>query len=163
MSKDDCRRQMLELLEAQIKSIGAANDYLLNIKNAIAANKLDNLDPLLDNPELPIEDILEIEQQRFGLLQNFGFESDSTGFEMCVTWCDNSKHELTEAHQQLTNGLTQLQHSIQLNNLLIGKGKDRVRRSIGILTGQGSTMQSKTYSNKGQTLESASQRNIAIA
>ena len=49
---------MLELLAAQNVSITAANDYLLNIKNAIAENKLDNLDPFLANPELPIEDIL---------------------------------------------------------------------------------------------------------
>ncbi len=163
MNRDDCRRQMLLLLGAQNTSITAANDYLLHIKNAIAENKLENLDPLLANPELPIEDILELERQRFGLLQNFGFDSDSAGFKKCVTWCDNSKQELNEAYQRLINGLTQLQRSIQLNNLLIGKGKDRVRRSIGILTGQGNVTQGKTYSNKGQTLEDNGQRNIAIA
>ena len=163
MSKDECRVQILELLEAQNSAIARANDYLVSIKNAIAENKLDNLDQFLTSPQLPVEEIEQLEQQRHRLLQSFGFSSDNEGFEKCVSWCDSSDGQVEKSRQQMTSGLAQLQHSIQLNSLLVRKGQDRLRRSIGILTGLDTTKQCKTYGSKGQTLQKSGQRNIAIA
>jgi flagellar biosynthesis/type III secretory pathway chaperone len=163
MNKDDCRSQMLEMLDAQNTSIAHANDYLVGIKDAIAENKLDELNQFLATPQLPIEDIDQLEQQRHRLLQDSGFSSDSSGFKKCVDWCDNSEGQVSEAYQQLIDGLVQLQHSIQLNSLLTRKGQDRLKRSIGILTGQPASTQCKTYSSKGQNLQNSGQRNIAVA
>ena len=163
MNKDQCRMQLVELLNAQNSTIARANDYLTSIKTAIAENKLDNLDQFLSNPQLPTEEIEQLQQQRQRLLQNFGFSSDNEGFEKCVGWCDNSDAQVEKSHQQMIAGLAQLQRSIQLNSLLVRKGQERLRRSIGILTGLGNTKQCKTYGSKGQTLQNSNQSNLATA
>ena len=163
MNSNQCREQLTALLEAHIARISSANDFLLAIKNAIAANQLENLQQSLANPELALDQIEQLEQQRHQLLSTYGFSENSDGFEKCVAWCDNEQGQVSRLYQQLIQGLLQLQHSIQLNNLLIARGQDRIRRSLGVLTGLGAMGNCKTYSSNGKTLSPAGQRDIAIA
>jgi flagellar biosynthesis/type III secretory pathway chaperone len=117
----------------------------------------------LENPELAVDDIEQLERQRYQLLSTYGFSENSDGFEKCVAWRDNPQGLVAELYQQLIQGLVQLQHSIQINNLLVIKGGDRVRRSLEVLTGVGTAGNCKTYSSNGKTLSPADQRDIAIA
>jgi len=163
MNSSECQEQLTALLEAHNASISSANDYLLAIKNAIAANQLEKLQQSLSKPEFVLDDIEQLEQQRYQLLSTYGFSKNSDGFEKCVAWCDNEQGQVSGLYQQLIQGLVQLQHSIQLNSLLVTRGQDRVRRSLGVLTGLGAMANCKTYSSNGKTLSPAGQRDIAIA
>ena len=163
MNSSQCREQLTALLGAHIARISSANDFLLAIKNAIAANQPENLQQSLANPELALDQIEQLEQQRHQLLSTYGFSENSDGFEKCVAWCDNEQGQVSGLYQQLIQGLVQLQHSIQLNNLLIARGQDRIRRSLGVLTGLGAMGNCKTYSSNGKTLSPTGQRDIAIA
>ncbi len=163
MNSSACRERLIELLETHNARISNANAFLLAIKNAIADNKLETLQQSLANPELAVDDIEQLEQQRYQLMSTFGFSKNSDGFEKCVAWCDNEQGQVSALYQQLIQGLVQLQHSIQINNLLIIKGQDRVRRALGVLTGSGTAGNFKTYSSNGKALSQAGQRNIAIA
>jgi flagellar biosynthesis/type III secretory pathway chaperone len=163
MNSNACREQLTELLEAHNARISSANAFLLTIKNAIADNQLETLQQSLENPELAVDDIEQLERQRYQLLSTYGFSENSDGFEKCVAWCDNPQGLVAELYQQLIQGLVQLQHSIQINNLLVIKGGDRVRRSLEVLTGVGTAGNCKTYSSNGKTLSPADQRDIAIA
>ena len=163
MNSSACREQLTELLQAHNARISSANAFLLTIKNAIADNQLETLQQSLANPELAVDDIEQLERQRYQLLSTYGFSENSDGFEKCVTWCDNPQGQVAGLYQQLIQGLVQLQHSIQINNLLVIKGRDRVRRSLGILTGVGTAGNCKTYSSNGKALSPADQRDIAIA
>ena len=163
MNAVECRTRLIELLEAQTSRIAMANDFLVTIKNAIAENRLDQLQQSLASPDLAIDEIEQLEQQRFQLLSSYGFDTDSGGFEKCVAWCDDEQQQVSGLYQRLIQDLVQLQHSIQLNSLLVSKGKDRVRRSIGILTGVTNAGNCNTYSSNGQTLDPAGRRDIAIA
>lgn len=163
MNVQACREQLIVLLNAHTAKMSAANEYLVNIKNAIAENKIDALSRTLTEPALPIDDIEALELQRHQLLASYGFSENLDGFEKCVAWCDNDQGEVAELYQKLVHSLVQLQHSIQLNSLLVNKGKDRIRRSIGILTGLGNPSSYKTYSSEGKTLQPSGQRDIAIA
>ncbi len=162
MSSSECRDQLTALLEAHNERISNANDFLLAIKNAIATNQLENLQQSLSSPELALDEIEQLEQQRYQLLSTYGFSEDSDGFEKCVAWCDNEQEQVSGLYQQLIQELLQLQHSIQRNNLLISRGRDRIRRSLRVLAGLGAG-NCKTYSSSGQTLNPAGQRDIAIA
>ncbi|MFT5218162.1 MAG: flagellar biosynthesis/type III secretory pathway chaperone [Planctomycetota bacterium] len=163
MNPIDCREKLVVLLNAHTAKMSTANEYLVNIKNAIAENKIDTLSRTLTEPTLPVDDIEVLELQRHQLLASYGFSEDFDGFEKCVAWCDNDRGEIAELYQKLVQSLVQLQHSIQLNSLLVNKGKDRIRRSIGILTGLGNPSSHKTYSSEGKTLQSSELRDIAIA
>ena len=163
MNSSACRECLTELLQAQNARISSANAFLLTIKNAIADNQLETLQQSLANPELAVDDIEQLEQQRHQLQSTYGFSENSAGFEKCVAWCDNPQGQVAKLYQQLIQGLEQLQHSIQINNLLIIKGRDRVRRSLGVLTGVGTAGNCKTYSSNGKALSPADQRDIAIA
>jgi flagellar biosynthesis/type III secretory pathway chaperone len=163
MNSNTCRERLTSLLEAHNARISSATSFLLTIKNAIADNDLEILQQSLANPELAVDDIEQLEQQRYQLLSAFGFSKDSDGFEKCVAWCDNEQGQVAALYQQLIRGLVQLQHSIQVNNLLVIKGQDRVRRALGVLTGSGTAENIKTYSSNGKALSQAGQRNIAIA
>ena len=163
MNAGECRERLIELLQAQNKRIILANDFLVAIREAIAQNSLENLQQSLNSPALAIEDIEQLEQQRYQLLERFGFNKDQDGFEKCVGWCDDEQARVAENYQHLIQSLMQLQNSIQVNSLLVNKGQDRIRRSIGILTGLGASGNCKTYSSTGKTLDPVDRRNIAVA
>lgn len=163
MNANQCRQRLSELLQAQIGCIASANAYLQGIKSAIAENRLEHLQQTLTSPDLAIEDIEQLEQQRYQLLETCGFAKDSDGLEKCIAWCDDDQNQLSELYQQLIKNLFDLRHSIQINSLLVNKGQERVRRSIGILTGANATGTCKTYSEKGQAINPAGRRDIAIA
>ena len=163
MNSTQCREQLTALLEAHNARISSANDYLLAIKNAIATNQLEKLQQSLSSPELALDDIEQLEQQRYRLLSTYGFSENSDGFEKCVAWCDNEQEQVSTLYQELIQRLVQLQHSIQLNSLLVARGQDRIRRSLGVLTGLGAMGNCKTYSSNGKTLDPAGRRDIAIA
>jgi len=163
MNSNECRAQLTALLEAHNACISSANDYLLAIKNAIAANQLEKLQQSLSKPEFVLDDIEQLEQQRYQLLSTYGFSENSEGFERCVHWCDDEQGQVSGLYQQLIQELVQLQHSIQLNSLLVTRGQDRVRRSLGVLTGLGAMGNCKTYSSNGKTTSPPGQRDIAIA
>lgn len=163
MNPADCRNRLIELLETQNSRIDRANDYLDSIKQAIMENQLDNLQQTLNSPDLAISDIEQLEQQRYQLLSSFGFDGDGDGFTKCMVWCDDEKGQVDTLYQQLIQSLLKLQHAIQINSLLITKGRDRVRRSLGILTGLGAGGSCKTYSSNGKTNDPSGRRDIAIA
>lgn len=159
----NCRKKLIDLVEAHILKITVANEYLVNIRRAITENQLENLSKSLADPPLPVDDIESLERQRHLLLIEYGFSADYAGFEECVGWCDNDTGQVSDLYQLLVQALLELQHSIQINSLLVSKGRDRVRRSIGILTGLGNDANHKTYSSNGKTEQQLGQRNIAIA
>lgn len=163
MNQNHCRLRLSELLQAQNDRITRATAYLEDVKNAIADNRMDNLQQTLSSPDLDIEDIEKLEQQRYEVLSSVGFEQDNAGLEKCIEWCDDDRSQLSELYQQLVGNLVALQHSIQINNLLVNKGQERVRRSIGILTGAGTPATGKTYGSQGETINPTGRRNIAIA
>lgn len=163
MKAKQCHQRLSELLQAQIDRITGANEYLLTIRNAIAENRLEALQQTLTSPDLAIEDIEQLEQQRFELLKTFGFSADPDGLERCIDWCDDDQLRLSELHQQLIDRLFALRHSIQINSLLVNKGQERVKRSIGILTGASTAGTCKTYGDKGQTINPTGRRDIAVA
>ena len=163
MTIERCRERLIELLRAHNACIESANAYLESIKAAIAENRLEQLQQSLSSPELPMAEIDRLESERGALLQSFGFDGDDKGFEKCVAWCDDDNGQVAKLYQQLVQNLLKLQHSIQLNSLLVSKGQDRVRRSIGILTGIGGANQPKTYSSNGKTTTDGGRRDIAIA
>ena len=117
----------------------------------------------LSSPDLAIDDLELLEQQRAELMAEFGFDRDHNGLEKCVVWCDDESNHLSDLYQQLIKNLFELRHSIQINSLLVNKGQARVRRSIGILTGATSSGLGKTYGSKGQAIDPANRRGIAIA
>lgn len=161
MSNRQCREQLTALLEEHIQRIAAASEYLAGIKQAIAENHLESLQDSLTKPAFAVDDIEQLEQQRYQLLSNYGFSQDADGFEKCMAWCDKDQ-QVSELYQQLIQNLVRLQHSIQVHSLLVNRGRDRIRRSLGILTGIGTTGTGKTYSSDGK-LDSSDPRNIAIA
>jgi flagellar biosynthesis/type III secretory pathway chaperone len=163
MNSTSCREQLIELLEAHNARISRATEYLASIKQAIAENRLDNLQDSLSNPDFAVDDIERLEQQRYQLLADYGFSQDSDGFEKCMTWCDDEQNRISGLYQQLIQSLVQLQHAIQINSLLVSKGRERVKRSLGILTGLGAAGNYKTYSSDGKPLSNPGRRDIAIA
>ena len=163
MNNQQCREQLTALLEEHNQRITRASEYLAGIKQAIAENRLESLQNSLSKPDFAVDEIEQLEQQRYQLLSNYGFDQDAEGFNKCMTWCDDEQQQVARLYRQLEENLVQLQHSIQINSLLVNRGRDRVRRSLGILTGIGAAGNCKTYSSDGKALSASDQRDIAIA
>ncbi len=163
MSASACREALGALLARHVTQIDAANGYLQAVKRAIADSDIDTLQRSLESPEFDVGAIEELEAERHRLLESHGFTADFAGFERCIEWCDDTTGGLAELYRQLVEGLVALQHSIQLNQLLINRGKDRVRRSLCLLGGLGGAGQYKTYDSDGKAELPAGRRNIAIA
>ncbi len=163
MSQQECRDQLLDLMRAQNECIVTAHSRLDEIGQALSENKIDSLQRSLVSPDLGFEQLQQLEHQRHALLQRYGFETDAAAQTACIDWCDDANRQLASLNRDLVANLQSLQRSIQLNNILVGKGRDRIRRSIGILTGQERVNQCKTYSSSGKTEQGPGQRDIAIA
>lgn len=163
MNSQECRGQLIELLRAQTERIVGANTLLVGIRLAIAENRFDTLRQSLDQPAFAVEEIEQLEQQRLQLLERFGFARKGSALTECIAWCDDAGGEVSQIYAQLIQDLMALQRSIQLNSLLVRKGQERVRRSIGVLTGLGNGGHCETYSSQGRTEETGAGRDIAIA
>ena len=163
MSVVACRKAMGELLATHVAQIDAANAYLHEVKRAIAESDLETLQHSLGQPGFDVDAIEQLEGERHRLLEAQGFSADFAGFERCIAWCDDDAGGLAELYRQLVQGLVALQHSIQLNQLLVDRGKDRVRRSLCLLGGLAGAGQCKTYGSDGKAEQAAGRRDIAIA
>lgn len=163
MSAVDCREAMGALLARHVAQIDAANAYLQEVKRAVAESDLESLQRSLEQPDFDVNAIERLEGERHRLLQSQGFTADFAGFERCIAWCDDDAGSLAELYRQLVQGLVALQHSIQLNQLLVDRGRDRVRRSLCLLGGIAGAGQCKTYGSDGKAEQSAGRRDIAIA
>ncbi len=163
MNAVDCREAMGALLASHVAQIDAANAYLQEVKRAIAKSDLESLQRSLDQPEFDVDAIERLEDERHRLLETQGFTADFAGFERCIEWCDDATGSLAGLYQNLVEGLIALQHSIQLNQLLVDRGRDRVRRSLCLLGGLAGAGQCKTYGSDGKAEQASGRRNIAIA
>lgn len=163
MTPADCRRELTRVLQAQQQRVSHASAFLKQVKQAVAEDNLDELQALLTQPGFSLGEIESIEAERRQLLQRFGFATDAEGYQRCIDWCDDSDASLAEQNATLKTGLIDLQHQLQLNQLLVNKGQDRVRRSLGILTGMDTGIQGKTYDSAGKAALSPGRRDIAIA
>ncbi len=155
MKSQDSRECMMQIMSHHARCIDNATGYLDEIKQAFVENRLQELQDLLAEPRFDLAEIESLEQERHRLLTEFGFKQ-------CIEWCDDPDRKLSSLYLELIDKLKSLQQAIQVNNLLFSKGKDRVRRSIGVLTGVAASS-CKTYSSSGQTIDSARRRNLAIA
>ena len=162
MSAKACREDLGELLASHVAQIDAATAYLRGVKQAIARNDLENLQQSLEQPDFDVDAIERLEAERHRLLETHGFGADLAGFEQCIAWCDDADGGLAERYRQLVQSLIALQHSIQLNQLLVNRGKDRVRRSLCLLGGLGGG-QARTYGSDGKAEQAGGRRDIAIA
>jgi flagellar biosynthesis/type III secretory pathway chaperone len=157
-----CFQKMTALLSQQTDEIEGINAYLGDIKNAIAANEIETLNTLLTQQQLPMEDIINLENQRHQLLAAYGYELTLQGLEKCIGECDTNGR-LEEQYQSFQQALLQLQRSIQVNSLLIDKNKNRIHKSLKLLTGQQNSDNSKTYASNGRTSGYSNKRSIAQA
>ncbi len=67
MSSSECRDQLTALMEAHNERISNANDFLQEIKNAIATNQQENLQRSLSRPALARGETEQLAQQRYQL------------------------------------------------------------------------------------------------
>ncbi len=163
MNPVECRQILSRLLQSQQQRVASARQFLQQVKEAVAEDDIASLQGLLEQPGIALTEIESIEAERQQLLQRFGFGTDAEEFERCLHWCDDSNASLAARNQDLRQELIELQRQLQLNQLLVNKGQDRVRRSLGILTGMDTASQGKTYDSAGKAALPGGQRDIAIA
>ena len=120
------------------------------------------MNDVLQQDILPVEELNELERQRHRLLADYGFDYEKNELEACIAWCD-IENQVEHKYQQVNEALAQLQHSIQVNDLLVNRGKSKVRRALHILTGQNKLQKTVTYTQSGEARDSAENRSIARA
>lgn len=163
MNPDECRDLLVDLLGAQNEQVTAVRARFDEIGRAIADNQIDNLQQSLGDSDPGFAQLQQLERQRHDLLQRFGYAANAAAQTACIDWCDDADGQLSALHARLVDNLQALQRSIQLGNLLVGKGRDRIRRSLGILTGQSQSGQCRTYSSSGKAEDGPGHRDIAVA
>ncbi len=162
ISQQECFQQLDQLLQQQTTELSDINAYLSDIKNAVASGETDQLNQLLTRRHLPVAEIDDLESQRHKLLKLYGYEPDRNGLIACIRHCDQN-NTLKQRYQKFEQGLSTLQHSIQLNSLLVNKGRKRVRKSLQLLTGQAASDNAQTYSSSGLSQDLSCRRKIAQA
>lgn len=157
-SPQQCYQSLTDLLQNQTTELQTINNYLTQIKNAVADNDVEALDQLVTQQRLPVAEIEDLQIQRQQLMSNYNFDADNTGFEKCIDWCDQ-QGTLASQYQNFKQELMLLHRSLQISDLLVSKGQNRIRQSLQLLTGQ--TVNTKTYTSNGQSQDSTDGRSIA--
>lgn len=160
ISAQRCREDLIKIFNHQETMLLSLNAYLIDVKDRIAANDVDALNDILQQDILPVEELNELEHQRHRLLAVYGFDSEKQELEKCIAWCDID-NQIAQKYQQVNEALAQLQHSVQINDLLVNKGKSKIRRALHILTGQNNLQQTVTYTHSGEAQDSAENRSLA--
>lgn len=162
-SLTQCSQTLGQLFETELVKVNEVNDYLIELKTSIAQNDIEAIDDTLSEKSLPIDEIEGLENRRHQLLIQYGFDTNKEGQAACIKWCDDKEGNLSKQYQLLSESLTQLQRSIQINALLVNKGQDRIKRSVSLLTGQVNNENTSTYSKNGQTHGAINKRSISQA
>ncbi|NNE64343.1 MAG: hypothetical protein HKN34_09690 [Gammaproteobacteria bacterium] len=162
LAPEQCFDQLNSLLKRQVSKIKDLNDYLGDLKSAIAGDDSNQLNQLLGQQRLPTAEIEDLEKQRSRLLKVYGFEADKESLLACIEWCDQ-QGTLGNSYAQFEKALKRLQHSVQLNHLLVNKCQKRIRQSLYLLTNQIVTDKPSTYSATGATENPSSKRSLAQA
>ncbi len=159
-SPQQCHKDLLALLIRQTDELQAINTFLGDIKTAIAEGETEILNKLLTQQRLPIAEMDDLESQRHRLLEIYGYQADREGLLSCITWCD-SEEIIARQYELFRQALLRLQRAIQVNSLLVSKGKERVRQSLQLLVGQANNEQTTTYASNGKTDDDSLLRSIA--
>ena len=149
-STQQCHKELLALLGRQTDELEAINAYLGDLKSAIAEGETEVLNELLTQQRLPIAEMEDLESQRHKLLEIYGYQPDREGLLGCIAWCD-SDEIISRQYELFRQALLRLQRAIQVNSLLVSKGKERVRQSLQLLVGQTNNEQATTYASNGKT------------
>ncbi len=160
LSQQECFQQLDRLLQRQTAEFDGINAYFCDIKTMIADGDSEQLSQLLTRQGLPLSEIDDLESQRHKLLKLYGFDADREGLLACIQRCDQNSI-LSQGYQRFEQALLRLQHSIQLNSLLVSKSQKRIRESLHLLTGQAAPNNVRTYSSSGLTQDLSSKRKIA--
>jgi flagellar biosynthesis/type III secretory pathway chaperone len=162
LSPQQCLHQLNTLLQRQVDKIMDLNSYLSDLKSAIAGDDSKQLNDLLSQQRLPTAEIEDLENQRSRLLKIYGYDADKDSLLACIEWCDQHG-ALEETYKKFEKALQQLQHSVQLNHLLVNKCQKRIRQSLYLLTNQMTSDKPSTYSATGVTENPGSRRSLAQA
>jgi len=159
-SPKQCHKDLLALLGRQTDELEAINGYLGDIKAAISEGDTEVLNALLTQQRIPIAEMDDLESQRHRLLDIYGFQADREGLLSCIAWCDDQEI-LSRQYELFRQALLRLQRGIQVNSLLVNKGRERVRQSLQLLVGQATNEQGRTYASNGKTDDDSTLRSIA--
>ncbi len=161
-SPETCHTKLMALLVHQTEELDAINTYLGEIKSAIVENDTESLNTLITQQRLPIAEMDDLENQRNGLLKVYGYQVGREGLLSCIAWCDKDE-AISRQYELFRQALLRLQRAIQVNSLLVSKGRERVRQSLQLIMGQPASGEVTTYSSIGKTEDSNSHRTIARA
>jgi hypothetical protein len=160
ISPQQCHEELTQLFDTQTSELQAINSYLTKIKYAVAENDVEALNNLITEQRLPIKEIEILQEKQHQLMSRYNFKSNNTGLDKCIAWCDR-QDKLLDRYQIFKQEMETLQHSLQISDMLVSKGQNRIRQSLHLLTGQ--TVNTRTYTSSGQSQESTDGRSIAHA
>ena len=157
-----CREDLIKIFRRQTEKFLSLSANLVELKDIIAANDVAALNQVLQKDILPVDEINALEYERNQVLSIYGYDNNKDELKKCSAVCDRNK-EVEAEFLKANNALSQLQVSIQTNDLLINQSKNRVRRALHILTGQNNLEKTVTYTHSGETRDDAEKRAIARA
>ncbi|MBL7005278.1 MAG: flagellar protein FlgN [Gammaproteobacteria bacterium] len=162
LNQQHCFKQFKLLLTTQIDSLVSTTNYLLEIKTSIQNNDLEALQQLIKSNNIPLAKIERLENERLTLTQKCGFKADKSGFKECIIANDNQQKTLDSLQAELFNVMQELKKATEVNHLLVSQNKNRIDKSLSILTGISQTS-NQTYSVSGIKEEGKHSRPLAVA
>lgn len=149
-------------MQKQLQLISQFDQYLADIKQAITEGNADQLNLLLSQQPDEFNQIELIRLQRAEILLQHGYTDNEKCLQQFMQEC--SDEPLKHLHTSLSKAISKLEKSLLINDLLIRKNQQRVRQTLQILSGHGTTASAGTYSREGNTDDqSAEKHSIALA
>jgi flagellar biosynthesis/type III secretory pathway chaperone len=159
---DNVNGRLRTLISEQREQAESLNQYLDEVRQAIATNAIEQLQKLVETGSPSLVRLESLQNQQNSLLEQHGF---GTGPQALQDYLDS--HASPELQQQggaLSEQLSRLRNSLLINDLLIRKNQHRIRQSIRLLNGRDGASNRATYSRTGLSDEhDTEKRRLATA
>lgn len=139
--------------EEDSKLVQQLADLLEREQNSLVANKIDEIETLIDLKARLLQQINHIAKNRYAALAEKGFRPNENGM---IDWVnDQSNQVIKDNWKVFQDMLVRAKELNRLNGLLIAKHFNRNQQMLNHL--QGATQKSSVYGKDGQT---AANRNL---
>ena len=144
----DCQRELADILSMEKLCLSRLKKSLEQEQAALENRQTDALKEVVKEKQNALDEVVELQQRRANLLQQYGFSNDEQGVSSCIAGCSPSlSRELFPLWKQLHTLIEQCRDLNLVNGRILELNDRCVQQTLAILTN--GTQPLELYSSQG--------------
>lgn len=158
VSADQCNVELLQILDNSLSIATSLEDLLHDERSALESQNSSELMGIITNKEQYVRGLATLESERQALCKTCGFESNASGMQDVLNWCDGSS-VVTPVWNSLLQTAKQCEALNNCNGAIGRIRYEHVMSALAVLNGSSSNP--AIYGPKGKESARFEQRALA--